>query len=59
MQRKFIYFINPISGTKDKDPLVKLIEKKTTEQNIPFEILQTSESGDYLFLKEKIVAQKI
>lgn len=59
MPRKFIYFINPISGTKDKDPLVKLIEKKTTEQNIPFEILQTSESGDYLFLKEKIVSQKI
>ena len=59
MQRIFLYFINPIAGTKNKESLIKLIEKKTTAQNISFEISETNESGDYNFLKEKITVQKI
>jgi len=34
MNRKFIYFINPISGTGGKVLLQEIIKKKTTEKNI-------------------------
>lgn len=59
MARKIIYFINPVSGTKGKADVIKLIEKKTKEQNIPFEILHTNAQGDYFFLKQKIEEENI
>jgi len=59
MQRRFIYFINPISGTKGKVLLLDTIKKRTTEKNIPFEILHTNAAGDYNFLHQKIAAEKI
>ena len=59
MSRKFIFFINPISGTRGKILLLEIIIKRTTAQNIPFEILHTNAEGNYLFLKEKIPAEKI
>ena len=54
MSRRILYFINPVSGTGRKDLLLKLIEEKTRNQNIPFEIAATNAEGDYFFLKEKI-----
>jgi YegS/Rv2252/BmrU family lipid kinase len=54
MQRKIVYFINPISGTKKKDLALKIIEERTQLQQIPFEILPTNAQGNYFFLKEKI-----
>ena len=59
MHRKFIYFINPISGTGDKGLLPEIINKKTAERNIPFEILPTNAAGNYAYLKEKIAIEKI
>jgi diacylglycerol kinase (ATP) len=59
MARKFIYFINPISGTKDKTLLTGIIRKRTTEKKIPFEILHTNAAGDYSYLAEKIKTEKI
>jgi diacylglycerol kinase (ATP) len=59
MQRRFIYFINPISGTKGKILLLETIKKKTTEKNIPFEILHTNAAGDYSYLHQKITVEKI
>lgn len=59
MQRKFIYFINPISGTKNKDELLALIKKRTNKKNIPFEILHTNAEGKYDYLLEKIADEKI
>lgn len=59
MARKLIYFINPISGTKDKSVLTGIITKKTTEKNIPFQILHTNAAGDYRYLIEKIQEEKI
>ena len=59
MQRKFIYFINPVSGTKNKAPLLKLIEKKTTAEQIPFQVLETSADSNYDFLPGKIAGEKI
>lgn len=59
MYRKFIYFINPVSGTKDKASLLKLIEGKTAAAQIPFQVLETRADGNYGFLPEKITAENI
>ena len=59
MNRNFIYFINPISGTKNKEALLQLIEQRTQKQNIPYQVLYTNASGNYFFLQEKISAEKI
>ena len=54
MIRKIVYFINPVSGTKDKDLLLATLKERTKKENIPFEILHTNAPGNYSFLKEKI-----
>ena len=59
MPRKFIYIINPISGTRTKKDLQQLIEKKTKEQNISFQIFPSVASGDYGFLHPIIKQEKI
>ncbi|MBL7701409.1 MAG: diacylglycerol kinase family lipid kinase [Ferruginibacter sp.] len=59
MQRRFIYFVNPISGTGAKGILLDIIKKKTAEKNIPFEILHTNAEAEYSYLKEKIAVEKI
>jgi diacylglycerol kinase (ATP) len=59
MQRRFIYFINPISGTKSKEALLQIIQQKTTAQKIPFEILHTNAAGEYAYLHDKIAAENI
>jgi diacylglycerol kinase (ATP) len=59
MQRKIIYLINPISGTKGKEILLKMIGDKTSALHIPFEILPTNAEGNYSFLQEKIASEQI
>ena len=59
MSRSIIYIINPISGTKTKKDLKQLIEKKTTEKNIPFQLFPSVASGDYSFLHPIIKEKKI
>ena len=59
MQRKFIYFINPISGTKNKAALLQLIEEKTTAKQISFQVMETNAANDYGFLAPKIKQENI
>lgn len=59
MSRKILYIINPISGTKTKKDLIRLIEEKTREQNIPFKIISSQASGDYSNLFSVIEDEKI
>ena len=59
MPRKFIYLINPISGTKDKDAVLELIKKRTLYEKIPFEVLATVADGNYGFLLNKIRQEAI
>jgi diacylglycerol kinase (ATP) len=59
MRRKIIYFINPVSGIKNKEALMKLLEERTRQQEIPFEVLYTNPAGNYYFLKEKIDSENI
>ena len=57
--RKILFFINPISGTRNKLRLEKKIIKKCLEYNIGFELLSTAEDGNYSFLRERIMQDKI
>lgn len=59
MKRKLVYLINPISGTRVKPPLKALIEKKTTEAGIEFEVLPTVADGDYDFVRQKIEEEHV
>jgi diacylglycerol kinase (ATP) len=59
MSRKLIFLINPISGTKSKEPLFRMIRKKTASRGIPFEILPTNKEADYRWLRKKIEQESI
>lgn len=59
MNRKIIYLVNPISGTKKKAPLLHLINETSTQHKIPFEIIETNSAGDYQFLKDKIAQEQV
>jgi diacylglycerol kinase (ATP) len=59
MQRQIIYIINPISGTRTKKDLQQLVEKRTAERKIPFEVFPSVASGDYSFLDSLIKEQRI
>lgn len=54
MNRKILYFINPISGPKRKLNLKDAIIESTLAQKIFFEILFTNPAGEYPFLADKI-----
>jgi diacylglycerol kinase (ATP) len=57
--RNIIYIINPVSGTRSKKDLQQFIEKKTTEQQISFQVFPSVTGGDYSFLRSVIKEQKI
>lgn len=59
MQRKIIYLINPISGTRGKSSLKELITRETQNRNIPFEILPTAADGNYDFVRKKIQEEQV
>jgi diacylglycerol kinase (ATP) len=58
-QRNFIYFINPISGTANKSRLLQKITDETAQRKISFQIIYTTKEGDYAFLPQKIINEKI
>jgi diacylglycerol kinase (ATP) len=59
MDRRIIYLINPISGTRQKHSLSDLIAQLTTERGIYFEILPTVADGNYEFLHKRIESERI
>jgi YegS/Rv2252/BmrU family lipid kinase len=59
MRRKIIYIINPVSGTRTKKSLQKVIEEKTREQKIPYFIFPSVADGNYDFLETIIKEEKI
>lgn len=59
MQRKFIFLINPISGTGSRQNLPDLIAAAAKKHKASFEILPTVASGDYSFVKKKIEEENI
>lgn len=57
--RRFIYLINPISGSGKKTALQNMITARTTERGIAFEILPTDRDGNYAALAIKIRKDKV
>jgi diacylglycerol kinase (ATP) len=57
MKRKIAYFINPISGTQNKEQLIQLIERQTVEHEIRYRILETRADGNYDFLPALIIEE--
>jgi diacylglycerol kinase (ATP) len=59
MSRKILFFINPVSGTKNKFSLEKRIVDTCRKNQVLFEILFTSKDGNYDFLKSKVEEEGI
>lgn len=59
MRRNIIYIINPISGVQTKSGLQQLIEKKSNQCNISFQVVHSVANGDYSFLIPTIREQQI
>ena len=59
MNRKLIFFINPISGTRAKAKVPEIIQQLTSAQGLPFGILHTNAAGDYAYLIDKINSENI
>ncbi len=58
MSRRIIYLINPVAGTRGKQPLETFIIKRTTAAGIDFEIAHSRADGNYDALIKKIKAEK-
>ena len=59
MSRNIVFFINPISGTKNKKKLEEGIIARCTREGVAFQILFTSAEGDYRFLRAKVEEDNI
>ena len=59
MERKIVYLVNPISGTQKKDEIKELIVEVSERRSVSFEIIPTNASGNYDFLKDKIISESI
>ena len=59
MKRNFLFFINPISGTKDKNRLRSLISQAAGKFNCSYQILPTRKDGNYAPELLKIRDEKI
>jgi len=59
MSRKIIYIINPISGTRSKSNLREIVESKTKEKKISYQIFPSVANGDYSFLSSVIKEEEI
>ncbi|NJO25827.1 MAG: diacylglycerol kinase, partial [Bacteroidia bacterium] len=59
MNRKIIYIINPVSGTRSKMGIRRMIEKRTAAAGISFQIFPSVAGGDYSFLHSLIEEEKM
>ncbi len=59
MRRKFIFLVNPISGTASRQSLPNLIETAAKRHSANYQVLPTVASGDYGFVKQKIEEESI
>ena len=58
MQRKILYIVNPISGTRSKKSLQEIIEKETRRAGFSYAVYPSVANGDYRFLYPIIEEQK-
>ena len=58
MDRKLLFLVNPISGTRTKEKLIAFISEKLHAVNISYDIDYTNATGNYTLLKEKVIADR-
>ena len=58
MDRKLLFLVNPISGTRTKEKLIAFITEKVTSAGFLFTIDYTNATGNYTLLKEKVIADR-
>jgi YegS/Rv2252/BmrU family lipid kinase len=58
MDRKLLFLVNPISGTRSKEKLIAFITEKVTNAGLLFTIDYTNATGNYTLLKEKVIADR-
>jgi diacylglycerol kinase (ATP) len=58
-ERKLLYFVNPISGTRRKGKLVEQLHKLNRSANINYTIEYTNAQGDYSYLVNYIIEHDI
>jgi YegS/Rv2252/BmrU family lipid kinase len=54
MSRKFLFLVNPVSGTRSKQSLPDLIAAAAQKHNARYELFHTVASGDYRFVRQQI-----
>lgn len=54
VKRRFIYLVNPISGTSKKEVFIKLLKNISDQRQLSYEIVPTNSTGNYDFLIDKI-----
>ena len=59
IERKLLFLVNPISGTRKKEKLIGFITDKLNAVNISFEIEFTNATGNYTLLNEDVVSKRI
>lgn len=59
MQRRILYIINPISGTKNKSSIKEVIAARTEAAGFGYDVFPSIESGDYSFLHPVIKENNI
>ena len=53
-ERKILYLVNPISGTKKKEKFLKDVSRLTQNRNIAFDLNYTNAEGNYSLIDNKI-----
>lgn len=59
MPRRFLFILNPISGTGDKDSVEQVIRKQTAASGFEYHIFPSVANGDYGFVEHIIEQKKI
>lgn len=59
MNRKIIYIINPVSGTRSRSDIRQIIEASTRQQQISYSVFPSVADGDYSFLRSIIDEEKV
>ncbi len=57
MKRKLLFFINPISGTRNKKNIELIIRKKCIKNEIDFDVVYTNSEGKYSEIEHKIIEE--
>ena len=59
LKRRLLYIINPIAGTGSRSSLRALIQQRTDQAGLSYELTDSSKEGNYVGLAQQILDQQI